>query len=247
MEQWLRSATILALLCILVAAVIGSGCADESRVVSFPDPNVELAIREALGKTEGDIYTSDLEKLTELTLGGLFMVTVPEKVITDITGLEYCNHLTRLVLMSNEISDISPLSSLTRLRELNLGGGQLGDITPLSRLTNLTKLHLDIISISDISPLANLTNLTELRLQNNKISDIKPLVDNSGLSEGDYLQLHGNPLSWQSRQVYIPQLEARGVRVHYQEDTPMKAEAVSRLLFTSKLSLGWYNLSLGHK
>jgi Leucine-rich repeat (LRR) protein len=69
--------------------------------------------------------------------------------------------------------------------------------------------------ISDLSPLAGLTNLQKLDLMFNSISDISPLVENSGLSEGDTVDLSGNPLSTTSVDVYIPQLEARGVTVVY--------------------------------
>jgi len=40
-------------------------------------------------------------------------------------------------------------------------------------------------------------------------------VDNEGLSEGDEVYLTGNPLSWDSINIYIPQLETRGVIVDY--------------------------------
>jgi hypothetical protein len=54
-----------------------------------------------------------------------------------------------------------------------------------------------------------------LSLYNNHISDISPLVDNTGLGEGDWVDLRGNPLSEQSINEYIPALEARGVQVYY--------------------------------
>ena len=47
----------------------------------------------------------------------------------------------------------------------------------------------------------------------NNIRDISPLVMNSGLSEGDFVHLGGNPLSDESINVYIPQLLERGVNV----------------------------------
>ena len=49
----------------------------------------------------------------------------------------------------------------------------------------------------------------------NKISDIPPLMDNEGCSEGDEVNLTGNPLSTDSANIYIPQLGARGVIVEY--------------------------------
>ena len=54
-----------------------------------------------------------------------------------------------------------------------------------------------------------------LGLQNNQITDIKPLVENTGLSEGDGVDLRGNPLSSDSLDTYILQLEERGVDVLY--------------------------------
>jgi len=55
--------------------------------------------------------------------------------------------------------------------------------------------------------------MTELHLNNNQITDIEPLVNNMGLSEGDIVDLQDTPLSTESINVYIPQLEARGVEV----------------------------------
>jgi hypothetical protein len=69
--------------------------------------------------------------------------------------------------------------------------------------------------ISDVSPLSGLVNLTMLGLMQNPLSDISPLVDNPGLGEGDDVILVNNPLSEESINVYIPELEARGVTVEY--------------------------------
>ena len=151
----------------------------------IPDANLEAAIREAIHKPEGPIYPSDLEGLTSLD--------APERSIADLTGLEYCTGLTELWLSSNQISDI-----------LSLAG-----------LTSLTSLIPSDNHISDISPLAGLTSLTRLELRSNQISDILPLVDNPGLGEGDTVDLRSNPLSSDSTDVYIPQLQARGVTVYY--------------------------------
>jgi len=40
-------------------------------------------------------------------------------------------------------------------------------------------------------------------------------VDNNGLSGGDKVYLEENPLSSDSINIYIPQLEARGVTVYH--------------------------------
>ena len=139
-------------------------------VVTFPDANLEAAIREAIGKPAGDIYASDLD--------GLTLLDAQTRSISDLTGLEHCANLTTLYLgWNHQISDISPLSNLTNLTELWLSGNQITDLSPLANLSSLTFLCLyGNQVISDISPLANLTGLTELNIGWNQISDISPLA-----------------------------------------------------------------------
>ena len=177
----------------------------EEGAVTFADPNLEAAVREAIAIPEGPIYPSDLEGLTSLSAS--------VKNIADLTGLECATSLTLLLLRSNQISDVSPLANLTSLAELGLGGNQISDISALANLVNLEVLSLGNNQISDISTLANLTSLTKLWLCYNQISDIGPLVENEEFSTGDYVCLKGNPLSPDSRNIYIPQLKARGVKV----------------------------------
>jgi hypothetical protein len=49
----------------------------------------------------------------------------------------------------------------------------------------------------------------------NQMSDISPLVANTGLAEGDWIDLGRNPLGLDSLNIYIPELQARGVTVFY--------------------------------
>ena len=288
-------------------------------IIVFPDPNLEAAIREAIGKPTGDIYQSDLDGLTMLYARGrniinlirlehctsLTELDLSDNQISDISPLGNLTSLTSLALYSNQISDISPLASLanlerlglsynselsdilplanlanlsrlslswnqisdvaplanltgltfldlslnhqisdisplvnlTNLTYLKLSWNQISDIAPVSGLTNLTQLGLsnnqisDIASvfgltslialeldqnqISDIAPVSGLTNLTQLSLDGNQISDIEPLVNNPGLSTGDTIDLRSNPLNTKSVNVYIPELEGRGVTVSW--------------------------------
>ena len=107
------------------------------------------------------------------------------------------------------------MANLANLRSLSLQYNQVDDISPLANLTSLMSLDLWNNQISDISPLANLTGLTYLYLPRNQISDISPLVDNEGISAGDEVYLSDNPLSSDSINIYIPQLQARGVTVSH--------------------------------
>jgi internalin A len=176
-------------------------------VVQFADANLEAAVRETIDMPEGPIAPSDLQWLIYLELSA--------RNIEDLTGLEYLINLNWLTLQNNQVSDISVLASLTSLEELELSSNQIRDISPLANLTNLTWLDLSYNQISDISPLADLISLTALNLTDNHISDISALVDNEGISEGDEVYLSNNTLSSDSVNIYIPQLEARGVIVDY--------------------------------
>lgn len=215
-------------LSIVLTLILGlSACGPAT--VSFPDPSLEAAIREFIDKPEGPILPSDLEGVTSLDASG--------RDITDLTGVEHFSNLAALDLSLNQIRDISPLSSLANLTELYLGFNQISDISALYCLTNLSLLDLSANKISDtsalsnlanlavlelshneisnISALSNLTNLAVLFLSTNQISDISPLVENSGLSSGHFVYLTDNPLSTRSLDVYIPQLEERGVDVSW--------------------------------
>lgn len=91
----------------------------------------------------------------------------------------------------------------------------IANLTELEYCTNLHYLYLYLNHISDILPPANLSMLKELHIYDNQISDISPLVQNEGLGTGDLVNLQVNPLSSDSVNIYIPQLEARGVTVSY--------------------------------
>jgi Leucine-rich repeat (LRR) protein len=202
--------------------------------ISKPEGAIHVADLERLDVLEA--LTRDITDITGLEyciqLTSLYLVG---NQISDITPLSNLTSLTELGLADNQIADISPLSNLTSLTELSLQRNQISDIAPLSNLTGLTKLWLydnqitEITSlenltslrilylynnqISDITPLTNLTSLTYLDLQDNEIHDITPLVGNEGLSGRKTVDLRGNPLSTESYDIQIPQLEARGVKV----------------------------------
>jgi len=226
--KWLNSARVICTAAALVAVCVSSlSCSTGS--VSFPDPDLEEAIRDAIDKPTGTITESDLSGITALYAQGMN--------IADLSGIEHCTNLDTIFLDGNYISDITPLSDLTQLKklyisynlisdtsalanlknleELGIADNHISDITPLSGLTNLEILHLYDNQISDISAISNIKSLSFLGLLGNNISDIKPLVDNAGLSSGDTVSLKDNPLSATSVNTYIPQLKSRGVEVIY--------------------------------
>ena len=199
--------------------------------VAIPDPNLRVAVESAPGKAAaGDPITpSDMATLTHLEAS--------EAGVRDLTGLEHATNLKVLGLWRNSVSDLSPLAGLTNLTGLYLGINSASDLSPLVELTNLESLFLDANgisdlsalagltqltrlalnnnSISDLSPLAGLTNLRWMRLASNNISDLSPLVVNTGLGDGDEVNVKGNPLSYLSIHTHIPTLQSRGVTVEF--------------------------------
>jgi len=170
----------------------------EEEPVEFPNRDVELAVKQQLGKATGDVYPSDLEKLKR------FKSPIGSKM-GDLTWIKYCKNLERLNLVSNEITNITPLSSLTSLEWLRLQNN----------------------NISDLSPLSDLHKLEFVNLRNNNVTDIKPLVENKGiegnekvdgLGKGDTVFIHNNNLNLSEGSEDLQDIQTlldRGVDVTY--------------------------------
>ena len=179
-------------------------------VADLPDANLRAAIAAELDKASDDpITTSDMAALT--------LLNASNSNISDLTGLEHAINLISLSLGNNSISDISTIEGLTNLTSLYLNSNLISNISSLARLTNLTSLYLGYNSISDISSLAGLTNLRRLNLDRNSISDISALVTNTGLGNGDMVNVKVNPLSPVSIDTHIPVLQSRGVTVDFDD------------------------------
>ncbi len=196
-QKWIRLALIASAIIVLsVAGLIILSRLEEpppppevtatpGMSVTFPDKNLEAAVRTTLGKRVG-------EEITVLELSQLTGLDASRWGITDLTGIEYCVSLDNLNLRENRVGDISALSFLTELDELNLHQNKVSDISALSSLTNLTRLHLLENEISDVAALSSLTNLTVLGLGGNQISNISALSSLTNLTE---LHLWGNQIS----------------------------------------------------
>ena len=106
---------------------------------------------------------------------------------------------------------------MDRLSELSANNQSIRDLTGLEHATSLEKLYLGQNNISDISALADLILLNELYLEDNSISDLLSLVENTGLGDGDKVDVSGNPLNAVSIHTYIPTLQTRGVEVIFEK------------------------------
>ena len=137
----------------------------------MPDPNLQLAVREALGLGTNEPFTRDnllkLQRLDPFKYG-----------VKTLIGLEHAKNLTWFSFAGNDVSDVSPLATLTKLEVLfGWSNKKLSDISPLANLTQLKKLNVSGCHIEDISVVANFRRLERLVLSRNKISDITSLAN----------------------------------------------------------------------
>ena len=183
---------------------------DTSYAVRFIDEMVERAVRQVIGKPDGEIKNTDLLDVVKLIIinenDGLILKSLDD--IVQLPNLESLNiavgyefdmgalgrktGLKELFLLYNEISDISVLSGLTNLEYLNLDTNYITSISALSGMVNLKELWLGHNNISDISAVSYLTELEILDLQENRISEINAL---SALNKLERLELYGNEIS----------------------------------------------------
>lgn len=179
---------------------------NDNKIVTFEDANLEKAVRDTINKPTGDIYKSDVERITEIdaivkgihsisgieNLTNLQQISLDGNEISDISSLKDLHHLTYISLVYNNISDINPLKDLTNLKALYIENNQVSDISALKGLTNLQHVGLSHNNICDISSLKGLTNLQRIFLDSNQISDISSL---KGLTNLQHLRLDGNQIS----------------------------------------------------
>ncbi|MBN2581613.1 MAG: leucine-rich repeat domain-containing protein [Planctomycetes bacterium] len=154
----------------------------------IPDAALRQGIAQQLGIAPAEITVENLD--------GLEWLSLEDRNISNLEGLQYCSGLRGLYLSGNPVTDISPLSGLTKLEELHLHDCPITDFTPLATMTGLYSLDLGGHNISDlaglVSLLSQLPNLAYLYLDDAGLTDISPL---SPLTQLEYLQLGGNQIT----------------------------------------------------
>ncbi len=131
------------------------------------DLRLEDAVRRELGKPEGGISCSDLERLTNLV--------AYDRHIESLAGIECARNMQLLWVGGNYVEDLGPLSGLSELRQLAVynNHGKLNDLSPIRGLTNLTYLDVRFNpGITNLNVAGELSHLQELYLGGNEIGDI---------------------------------------------------------------------------
>jgi Leucine-rich repeat (LRR) protein len=140
-------------------------------VVVFADVDLKNAIAKQLKIQHRDIYSDDMEKLTDLDAG--------YSDIGDLSGIEYAVNLTNLMLYGNQIENLSPLANLTKLGSLDLDENLITSLDDLKNLQNLDTLFLSFNQIEDIRVLTELPNLSYVTLIGNEGLDFKKGSENA--------------------------------------------------------------------
>lgn len=112
-----RSPVVYILAAAVVAAVVAAVFFLYPRAIVFADPELDHAVRDAIGKPAGDLMQEDVEWLAELD--------VSYRAIRSLEGIERLTSLQMLNLSHNEITDIGPLRKLQNLKELHLEDNNL--------------------------------------------------------------------------------------------------------------------------
>ena len=179
-----RIITVVLMLTLVLSSLPVAYANNEAVIIE--DPNLEIAIRQAINKPTGEIMQDDMEKL--------LFIEVRDKNIDSLVGLEHAINLESLIINSsnNNISDLSPLTNLIKLQCLEISNSNISDTSALSDLPKLDVLDLSNNDVNDLRPLENLLQLRVLRLGDNNVKDIKPL---SKLTELDKLILNNNNIN----------------------------------------------------
>ena len=159
--------------------------------ITFADPNLEAAVRDAIDKPTDPIYGADVVNLKTLdasamtisNLGGLARchnisnLNLGTNTVANVSELATMTCLEWLYLYDNTISDITPLQNLARLKGLSLRGNTVSDLTPLASCTMLTDLNVASNSLTTITSLQTCTSLAWLDISDNNVSDISPIAN----------------------------------------------------------------------
>jgi hypothetical protein len=162
-------------------------------------------------------YT-DMTPITGLTQ--LEMLDVSDHNLGSLTFLEDFSNLTRLWTWENDLdaADMTVLNGKD-LNWLNIDSNNIDSLSFLSNFPNLEIIEARRLGISDISVLQGLSRLTTVSIDDNDISDITALVNNSGIGDGDVVDVRGNRLETTSGKdkADIDALIARGVDVSFED------------------------------
>ena len=163
--------------------------------------------------------TDVLDVVMLAALTQLKSLNLSNTAISDVSTLTVLKQLENFNLSNTAVSEASTLAALTQLESLNLSNTAISDVSALAALKQLEYLNLRNTAISDVSPLTALKQLEYLNLRWNFIWDIFPLMTLAqlkGSRDWHGLYLEGNPLSYATVNIHVPDLQTKGVTVRFE-------------------------------
>ena len=177
--------------------------------VTFPDPYLDRAVRDTLGRPAQDTQPIYLHEVN-----GWTTFDAVERYISSLEGIGALASLQTLNLDYNNVADLSPLASLSDLKALHLDGNGVSDVSALQSLGALQTLDLSSNAI-DLDQLKSLTSLVRLELRSNSLSDVTALHALPNLRE---LDLSSNPDIPLEQITAMPNLTALELRYNSLKD-----------------------------
>lgn len=144
----------------------------DEKPVYFTDENLELIIRDAIKKPEGQLYYKDVKGVQNINNHD-----IAHEKIYSLKGIENLKSLGSLYLFGENIVDVTPLAELTELVSLNLEWNDIQDISSLKNLVKLENIALSANPITDISILGNMKELVGVSLSGCPIDSISVIKD----------------------------------------------------------------------
>ena len=163
----------------------------ENFVVDWTEADVvETAVREALGKEEGDIYASEMGNIQSLDLH------LPENSKINVDALKNSSNLEELVFwgsttsselegvgVETEIIGINKLSVLSKLKCLFLRNVRLDNWIEIKNIMSLENLVIYGVQDMDCSGISELKNLKYLSMENTNILEIPENFPSENIEE----------------------------------------------------------------
>lgn len=162
---------------VIILALAGFAPSMLAQEVVIPDPGLNAAIREALGKPAGPLTQQDLLSLTNLS--------ARNRNVSSIVGLDAARNLVSLDLQINHLSNVSLLGALTNLSTFNLSINPLTNFSLPNGLTNLASLTVENAGLTNLTLPARLPRLKNLDLENNQLTRFSQLSNLASLVDLD--------------------------------------------------------------
>lgn len=157
----LRFLSALIAMVMLFSIMPISGIAAGDGVITFPDPNFEVVVREIIRKPTGDIFMWDVS--------GITVVEANERQISDLTGIEYFTALEDLHCSLNQITKLD-VSKNTNLKLLSCSFNHITELD-LSNNTKLEGFDCDLNRLNKLN-ITNCQLLTSISCSGNKIDEL---------------------------------------------------------------------------